>query len=80
MREERKGGWGDAVGGRENADGQRQRVDVPAHARMTSRRKDWKSISAESSVMSPDDTIKGLNLILGHIARMGHKRTGNQWD
>ena len=51
----------DPVTNEEVLNGQRKRVDFPAHARTVHndlpRKKDWKRISAESSIMSPDNPI-----------------------
>ena len=46
-------GWATPWLAEEMMDGQHQRVDSNVHATKASCRKDWKSISAESSLMSP---------------------------
>ena len=51
-----RGGWATLWLAEEMRNRQQQRMDIPAHARTAQRatcRKDWKRVSAESSLMSP---------------------------
>ena len=61
------GGWGTPWSAEDMLDGQHQRVDIAAHA-TTAHTGGLQRISAESSLMSPDDPIgQGTELTISLI-------------